>query len=148
MVGLSPGRISQLVAQGMPTTHDGRIDPEAARAWMESHLDPSRRRVNGRLAPAVRGLRAEIEAEKLRRLRMENDRRAGRLVDRAQAEAAIFQRARQERDAHLAWVLRTAPVLAAELGVDPSRMFTALDRHMRRHLAELADTPMEELPHE
>ncbi|CAK0760284.1 hypothetical protein WCLP8_3160004 [uncultured Gammaproteobacteria bacterium] len=39
-----------------------------------------------------------------------------------------------------------APQLAAELTVDPALMFTALDRHLREHLADLAKTPLLELP--
>jgi hypothetical protein len=69
-------------------------------------------------------------------------RKNGEVVDRAEAEAAIFARARQERDAWLAFSSRAAAVLAAEAGVDPGRSFPVLDRIVREHLAELAATPL------
>jgi hypothetical protein len=45
-------------------------------------------------------------------------------------------------------VARTAPQLAAELGADPARTFTALDRFMREHLLDLARTPLQVLTDE
>jgi hypothetical protein len=42
----------------------------------------------------------------------------------------------------MAWVQRTAPLLAAELGADPRATFAALDRMMREHLEHLADLPL------
>lgn len=41
-VGLSRGRISQLIAKGLPTTPEGKIDPEAGLAWLEDNLDADR----------------------------------------------------------------------------------------------------------
>ena len=54
----------------------------------------------------------------------------------------VFARARAERDAHMAWVQRTAPLLAAEVWADPRATFAALDRMMREHLEYLADMPL------
>src|SRR5437764_14732997 len=42
-VGLTRGRISQLIAQGLPVLADGRIEVEAGLRWMEETLDPDRR---------------------------------------------------------------------------------------------------------
>ena len=64
------------------------------------------------------------------------------LVETAAATRTVFARARAERDAHMAWVQRTAPLLAAELGADPRATFAALDRMMREHLEHLADLPL------
>ena len=58
------------------------------------------------------------------------------------ATRTVFARARAERDAHMAWVQRTAPLLAAEVGADPRATFAALDRMMREHLEYLADMPL------
>ncbi len=151
-IGVSKGRVSQLITQGLPVRPDGKVDPIEAEAWLAENIDQRRRRcapadqvderpTRGRL-PSVRG---DIEAEKLRALRLENDRKAGETVDKAAAEAAIFARARLERDSHLAFVVRTAPVLAAEWGLPEAQVFAALDREVRRHLEQLADTPLEVL---
>lgn len=70
----------------------------------------------------------------------------GELVPRRVAERVVFERARAERDAHLAWIARTAPVISAEIGCEPSALFAALDRLFREHLVELSETPIEGLP--
>lgn len=145
-IGVSKSRVSQLVAQGLPVTPQGLIDPAEASEWIERNVDPNRRR--GRTVPAtgtLSSVKAETEAEKLKHLRLDYDRKAGNLVDRAAAESAIFARARMERDAHLSWVVRVAPTIAAELGLDADKVFRLLDREMRRHLEEVADTPLEVL---
>lgn len=77
-----------------------------------------------------------------RLLDIELKRKAGEFIDKADAERAIFSRARQERDAWLGFASRVAAVLAAETGVDPGRAFPVLDRLVREHLAELAATPL------
>lgn len=147
LLGVSKPRISQLVKLGLPVRPDGRVDQAAALAWCDANLDPNRRRAvrppeaderRSRLAD----VRAEAEAERLRGLRLENERRAGNLVDRQAAEAAIFARARLERDAWLGWAARAAPALAAELDADQDRLGFELERLVRQQLAELADTPL------
>ncbi|MBB4287620.1 hypothetical protein [Roseospira goensis] len=52
-LGLSRGRVSQLVQDGMPTRDDGKLDEAEARAWYEANIDPSRRR--GRPVASVSG---------------------------------------------------------------------------------------------
>ena len=86
----------------------------------------------------------EIVRVAMARLRFDKDR--GRLVNKDEIGIVIFNRARRERNAHLSWVIRVAPQLADELSVDPALMFTALDRHLREHLAILSKTPLFELP--
>ena len=73
------------------------------------------------------------------------EEKAGRLIDRRAAEAAIFERARAERDAHLAWCSRIAPLIATETGCNLAPLFASLDREMRTHLDELATLSIEDL---
>ncbi|MEI7606114.1 MAG: hypothetical protein WCJ64_01895 [Rhodospirillaceae bacterium] len=68
------------------------------------------------------------------------------MVNRDEIKITIFNRARRERNCHLAWALRVAPLMAAELAVDPAPMFTCLDHHLRDHLTELSKIPLLELP--
>ncbi|MBF0246834.1 MAG: hypothetical protein HQL36_01980 [Alphaproteobacteria bacterium] len=158
-VGLSRGRISQLIGQGLPVREDGKIDRETALGWMEKNLDPSRRKavpidgvedpapaphsLDG--APSLKDLKSVHEAVKVKRAKLQYERELGKLVDREDVERVILTRARRERDTHLAWVMRTAPVIAGELGADPGDVFAVLDRHMREHLEDLSKTPLEEL---
>ncbi|MCA1777150.1 MAG: hypothetical protein LC676_16520 [Loktanella sp.] len=140
-VGLSRERIGQLVHDGMPTLPNGRIDPEEGRAWMADWLDPSRRKAAGKEG-SKGGQVAQIRAASMMRdLRLKDlalSRAEGTLIDKAEAEKLIFERARFERDAWTGWATRTAATLASELGVDGEQMFAALDREVREHLADLA----------
>jgi hypothetical protein len=146
-VGLTKGRISQLVAEGLPVRADGQIDVAEGLAWIQNNLDPSRRYRGG--VPAV-GARGSTLAEakrlheivKVQRAKLAYEREQGKLIDADEARGTVFARARSERDAHLAWVQRTAPLLAAEVSADPRATFAALDRMMREHLEHLADLPL------
>ena len=91
-------------------------------------------------------VRRQHELVKVARARLRLETEKGRLINRDEIRVAIYNRARRERNSHLAWALRVAPLLASELSVDPALMFTALDHHLREHLADLAKTPLLELP--
>jgi len=67
----------------------------------------------------------------------------GELVDRARAVTTVFGLARRERDAWAQWPARVAALMAAELQIDPHQMETVLEKHVRRHLAELSDVRVE-----
>jgi len=149
-VGLTKGRVSQLVAEGLPVREDGMIDVEAGLAWMEKNLDPSRRNKGGAIntgfgSPSVADVRRMLMLVQVQRARLAYDKERASLIDAGAATATIFARARAERDAHMAWVQRAAPLIAAETGADPQAAFAVLDRLMREHLEHLADTPLGEL---
>jgi hypothetical protein len=147
-MGVTPGRISQLIPRGLPVLPNGRIDPEAGREWYAANVDPSRRRAVvqvGEHGSRPVSLKDEIETERLAHARMRRLHLEKTLVDRQAVEAAVFSRARAERDAHLAWVVRVAPLLAGQVGCDPATAFAFLDREMRAHLAAVASRPMEGL---
>jgi DNA primase len=79
----------------------------------------------------------EVLKAQERRLRLQQMK--GELVDRAKAVAHVFKLAREERDAWVNWPARVAAMMAAELEVDPHQLHTVLERHVRDHLAELAE---------
>jgi hypothetical protein len=83
----------------------------------------------------------EVLKAQERRLRLQQLK--GELVDRARAVSLVFRLARDERDAWSGWPARIAAVLAAELGVDTHHLQTALDRHVREHLNQLAEPRLE-----
>jgi hypothetical protein len=79
----------------------------------------------------------EVLKAQERRLRLQQMK--GELLDRAKAVPQVFRLARDERDAWVNWPARVAAMIAAELEVDPHRLHTVLERHVREHLAELAE---------
>ncbi|MEO1511998.1 MAG: hypothetical protein AAFU70_08000 [Planctomycetota bacterium] len=143
MVGVSKARVSQLISKGLPLTAAGKVPRDEALAWYRENISPHRRKADRhsieddprRALERTRAELAELELAKAR----------GQLVDRDAARRAVFERARAERDAHLAFVARAAPELAAESDADPAALFAALDRMMREHLAQLAETPFDAL---
>lgn len=142
-MGLARSRITQLVQSGMPTAPDGRIIEARARQWIEKNLDRHRR--DARKSASDAGSVTDLRAAKLQReaalLDMELKQRSGQVVDRAEAERAVFARARQERDAWMGWASRSAGTLASEAGGDLAITFATLDRLVREHLNELAAAP-------
>lgn len=145
--GLTNGRISQMIGQGMPTLPNGRVEVEAADAWISANIN---RRSSSAKQEAATLSKVKQEREEAQRdlLRLQLAEKERRLIDRKGVELALFERARAERDAHLAWIARLAPKLASELDIDLSKLFAALDREMRLHLEELADTPLGDLAHD
>ena len=156
-INLTPGRISQLLAKGLPTLN-GKIDPDAADAWIDANIDHDRRERDkswrsprdSKPEPA----HARVETAEARRQKMQADaglaklklrEREGELVSRDAAERFVFEAARDIRDGILAWVSRTAPALARELDADPQATFAALDRLVREHLAELSEGKLSEM---
>ena len=150
-VGLTRGRVSQQIAEGLPVRADGRIDVETGFAWIENNLDPARRGKGGGGATGKSATLAEArrlhEIVKVQRARLAFERERGALIDAGAAERTVFARAKAERDAHLAWAHRSAPVIAAELGVETGPVFAILDRLVREHLKHLASMPLEDLFH-
>ena len=42
LVGVSPGRVSQMVAAGLPVEPDGRINVAAGKLWIKGNISPTR----------------------------------------------------------------------------------------------------------
>lgn len=99
-------------------------------------------------APTAGGMtfvqaRTANEVMKAQERRVRLQKLKGELVDRSRAIATVFGLARRERDAWVQWPARVAALIAAELGVDPHAVETALEKHVRRHLAELSEVRIE-----
>lgn len=147
LIGVSRQRVTAMVAKGLPTVRGGRIPVEDARKWYRSEVGRRRRnRTKGQAEQSER----ESHRDRLDRLKadlaqVELDQKRDLLVEKAGIEKALFARARAERDAHVAFPARISSALAAELGVDSARLFAALDREMRAHLAQLSETDTETL---
>ncbi|GAA0569452.1 hypothetical protein GCM10009099_03910 [Caenispirillum bisanense] len=142
-IGRTPGRVSQYVAAGMPVRDDGKLNFAEALAWVEGNTDPAKRTAGGARPTDFAAVKAEHETLKAERTRLQVERDKGLVVYRSEAEAAIFARARMERDAWANWAVRTAPLLAARFQLDEHAILTTLEDAVRDHLQELAETPME-----
>ena len=84
-----------------------------------------------------------LDAERLRKMQIANEKALGRLIERRLVEDVVFSRFRAERDAWSAWPMRVAPVLAARFGCDAVELGAALEGLVRDHLADLAARPLE-----
>lgn len=154
---LSPVRVKELVAEGMPLAPDGRIDAAAADTWRKENLNPARQaaeklgRARKRLNPApsvipfgqkmqttadLRRQKAAIEIEIARSKLAERD---GSLIPRADAQTILFEKGRGIRDSWIAWIARTAPVMAQDLGIELQAAYAFLDRHVRDNLGQLSE---------
>lgn len=143
-LGVTAGRVSQMIKEGLPVLPNGRIPVDAAESWYQANV---RQKISGAANTSRDLSQVKLQREAAQRdlLLMEIERKTGAMIDRKAVELALFDRARGERDAHIAWVSRIAPALAAELGVDLSLLYAALDREMRQHLQDLSETPLQEL---
>jgi hypothetical protein len=115
--------------------------PEAALGAVRDTLREHGEPIVGGPGQAMTFMQARTANEVLkaqeRRLRLQQMK--GELVDRAKAVAQVFRLARDERDAWVNWPARVAAMIAAELEVAPHQLHTVLERHVRDHLAELAE---------
>lgn len=144
-VGVSPGRISQLITAGLPIEPNGRVNVQRGKAWIADNVDPNRRRasLDGAMFPpsgqTAKAKRDNAEAE-ISRLKAEKMGR--QLIDRASTLRTVETRARLERNAWIGWVNRAGPQIAAATGGDLATIVGTLDRLVRDQLAVLADMPL------
>lgn len=151
LIGVSPGRVSQLIASGLPVEPNGRIHVGRGKAWVAENVDPNRRRASldaPTLSPALLSPRALRDASEAEIARLKAERMGGALIDKAAALRTIESRARAERDAWIGWVNRAAPEIANATGAELAAIVAALDRLVREQLVTLASLPIGELAHD
>jgi hypothetical protein len=142
-VGVSPGRVSQLVRDGLPVEADGRVNIDAGKAWIAANIDPRRRRALPSDTASRRSSRAERDSAEAEIAKLRAARLAGDVIDRDATLCAIETRARFERDAWIGWTNRAAPEIARTVNADLAAIVAVLDRLVRDQLATLAATPVE-----
>jgi phage terminase Nu1 subunit (DNA packaging protein) len=138
ILGVSPGRISQMIKQGLPIEANGKVDVARGRMWYVDNID-GRAQPSGDLFQASASAREERDFQEARIRRMKADQLAEVLVDKAETERVIFGRARADRDAWLAWPVDAAATIAAELHIDEAALVPVLKRLVRDHLDELSE---------
>lgn len=160
-LGVSPSRVTALAKEGLPLDELGRVRVADALAWIEARQNPVRSaagRLTGGLkhgddaddddAPppdadddtAARYWKAKADREEhnaeLARLKVAQQR--GELLDAATVRADTFRLAKGFRDGLLSFPSRSAPVIAAALGIDPAALAIELEREVRAHLVHAA----------
>lgn len=124
-----------------PQSDQGKAVPRAAIDAVQKALRDSGTKPEGdvtflRARTANEVIKAQERSVRLAKIK-------GELVDRARAVATVFGLARRERDAWVQWPARVAALMANELHIDPHAMETVLDKHVRRHLADLSEIRVE-----
>lgn len=78
---------------------------------------------------------------------IEARKRAGEVIELADAEAVIFEMFRQARDAWTNFAPRRGPLIAAELGLPPDKVVEVLKAHVHDQLTDLGepDDPLGEV---
>ncbi|SDE93187.1 hypothetical protein [Rhodospira trueperi] len=167
-LGVSRGRVSQLVQAGMPTREGGKLDEAEARAWYAANIDPSRRRGCAVVSEgALKVLAAEMPPSGLRngphgaapsdlttwrteheRLKAEERamrlaRERGETLPKADVARLFGDLGRHHRETWSQFPTRVAPLLAAEFGVSEPAMLHALETHVRNQLSAMVEAPPE-----
>ena len=128
----------------------GRIAREPDGQW---DVDSTRRRLTETADPARSPLASSIGAEgtpfarlkvaqlalKVEAQRLSLDETKRRLIDVAEANAALDEIGSTMRDALLNWPARISGLIAAEIGIDPHLLQTILQGHINDLLTEAAD---------
>lgn len=164
--GVSRQAINKLVKRGVIPLVDGRIDPQVADLKLVTHLNPARSKALAPDAPAslspaasvgaataaraaapvsepaglslgsYHGAKAQREIYEALRSKLEYERAAGDVVDRAGVIRAATTAGRATRDAVMPLASRLGPVLA---GIDDPREATLLlERELRKALEDAA----------
>jgi predicted amidohydrolase len=132
---IKSGRLS-----GAALTADGKIDVAEADRQLAGDVDAAE--CAGKIPPlsVSKAYKAYLDAEKSA---VELAALQGVYIPREPAGREIFAFFRQERDRILGLPARVAPQMAAELGVDETRLHNALLAVLREHLKDAGKLPLE-----
>lgn len=125
-------------ADATPGRPDATPDPDATDGDFEQQL------ADGKMLPFAAAQRVKENYLARQRAR-EFEQDCGRLVDRAAANKAFFDQARELRDAWLAWPVRVVTLMASDLAVDDRKLVEVLTKYVREHLDELGEPAAPEL---
>lgn len=131
-LGISRFQLKRDLERGMP------LDLDDAKAWRAKHLDATHtnaQKFEGITEARLRKLALETEAAEL-----EIAQKKRELIDRSDAEVAVFALAKNFREGLETLPYRIAPLIAAKIGCDAGALMTALEDEIRRHLEDIAET--------
>ncbi|MCK1402035.1 hypothetical protein IVB45_17470 [Bradyrhizobium sp. 4] len=125
-------------ADATPGRPDATPGTDAADGDFEQQL------AEGRMLPFAGAQRVK-ENYLARQRAVDFEKDVGRLVERAAANKAFFDQARELRDAWLAWPVRVVTLMASDLEVDDRKLVEVLTKYVRQHLDELGKPAAPEL---
>lgn len=141
LINVSPGRVSQMLKEGMPEDPDGRIDIARAKLWISEHISPVRSAAQSSQGdlPFAAELsaaqeRARLVREQADQVSLRNQKERGELIPAAEVERAWSGVLRQVRAGILAVPSRLRHALP-HLTTDD---IAEIDFELRRVLEELA----------
>ncbi|NJO53788.1 MAG: DNA packaging protein [Bacteroidales bacterium] len=140
IVNVSPGRVSQMIKQGLPVEPDGKIDIARGKIWIQENVDPRRRAAQPQGKFSFERRPVESERDRLAReqadnMALKNAALRRELVPAAEVETRwsdILRRVRSRLLAVPSRVRQASPHLTA-------RDIAALDGELRKALEDLAD---------
>lgn len=109
-LGVSKARVSQYIREGLPVRDDGKIEAEAAFAWVAANVDKSR--IAAAQDPALNRQRVRLMEAKAEALEIKNAIRRGDLVKKSDVLAELQDKIIPARSKLLAIPDRAAPQLA------------------------------------
>lgn len=143
LIGVSPGRVSQMIADGLPVEPDGRVDVARGKLWVQANVSQTRAAAQSRQSELLPlGAQLDPAAERMRLLREQADSVA---LKNAALRRELVPAAEVEREWSGILRLIRSGILAA-----PSRLrqllphLTAddveqIDSELRRVLEEIAN---------
>jgi phage terminase Nu1 subunit (DNA packaging protein) len=141
-VGVTPGRVSQYIKEGMPVEPDGRIDVARGEQWIKANVSPTRSAAQSAQSDLPFAAQRDAAEERIRLVREQADREAlknqrlrGELVPAADVERAWSNILRQVRSAVLAVPSRVRQQLPHLTAHD----IATFDAEIRRALEDLAN---------
>lgn len=139
LVNYSPGRVTQLIKQGLPVEPDGRVPVAEARLWILENVKPVHKRPSRQGAldlsrPAILSERDRLAHEQANHVALKNAAMRRELVAAAEVEREWAGMIRQARSALLAVPSRLRQLIPG-LSADEVAM---IDAELRRVLEELA----------
>lgn len=141
LVKVSPGRVSQMIRDGLPVEADGRIDVAQGKLWIQGNVSPTRSAAQSRQADLPFAATPDAASERLRLVKEQADHAA---LKNAALRRDLLPAAEVERE----WVGIMRQVRAGVLAV-PSRLrqvlphlsttdVEAISAELRRALEDLA----------
>lgn len=76
LVGVSPGRVSHMIRDGLPVDPDGRIDVARGKLWIQQNVDPKRSAAQSAQAEMPFAATPDANAERVRLLKEQADHAA------------------------------------------------------------------------
>lgn len=142
LIGVSPGRVSHMIRDGLPVEPDGRIDVARGKLWIQANVDPKRSAAQSAQGEMPFAAAPDASAERVRLLReqadyaaLKNAEKRRELVPASEVEKIWEGEWRQLRSAILAAPSRLRQISPHLSAADVAE----IDAELRRILEEFGN---------